>query len=164
MSDHNQKALYFCHTHPNLFLQKNCKSCKLGMCHTCIHNNQEYCPSCTNRFYKLSNSYKNKNEVIRILGFAIVISLAVPLYYYINALSVNSSEFTSHYLLVFYFATSVAATHYMLKGTSFMDSIRKVPFIGFKLSIVILALIVVFGISILYIAIKLINTVLRKSQ
>lgn len=45
----------------------------------------------------------------------------------------------------------------MLKDTDFIDEIRKIPFIGFKLSIILLVIIVVCGIPIFFMLYKLIK-------
>ena len=127
------------------------------MCHTCIHHNSEYCSSCVKHSYRSSGSYADKNELIRVLVFAIIIASLVPLYYHFNNLSLNTQDFLESLLLVFYFSGSVAGAHYMLKDTDFIDEIRKIPFIGFKLSIILLVIIVVCGIPIFFMLYKLIK-------
>jgi hypothetical protein len=58
--------------------------------------------------------------------------------------------------MLLFFALSIGGTHYLLKHTEFISEIRKVPFIGFKLSIIVLGLIVVSGLPIIYILYKFI--------
>ena len=127
------------------------------MCHTCIHYNNDYCSSCLKQSHRSSGSYADKNELIRVLGFAIIIASIVPFYYHFNNLSLNTNDFIESLLLVLYFSTSVAGAHYMLKDTDFIDEIRKIPFIGFKLSIILLVIIVVCGIPIFFMLYKLIK-------
>lgn len=127
------------------------------MCHTRIHNNSELCPSCLKQSYRSSGTYTNKNELIKVMGFAVIIASIVPFYYHFSNLSLNTKDFIESLLMVFYFSTSVAGAHYILKDTDFIDEIRKIPFIGFKLSIILLAIIVVCGIPIFFMPYKLLK-------
>ncbi|WP_353780162.1 hypothetical protein [Winogradskyella sp. 3972H.M.0a.05] len=155
MRDLNEKALYFCHTHPNLFLQKHCAGCGRGMCHTCIHHDERLCPSCNKELYRSSSHYENKNRVIRALGFAVIVSLAVPAYYLYYQYSMDNNEFAANYFLVFLIGFSLAGMHYMMQDTTFIQDIRSIPFIGFKLGIIVLILLIVSGVPIFFLLYKI---------
>lgn len=119
------------------------------MCHTCIAHNPDYCQSCLKYNYRNSSLYESSQELIRVTIFsAIITSLAGCYLYYDSQLS------TKTLVCIFYFSFSVASTHYLMKGTDFLSSIRKIPFIGFKLSIALLILIIVTGIPVFYILFK----------
>ena len=154
MNEHNLKALYFCHTHTNLFLQKHCKNCKRGMCHTCLAHNSDYCKSCLKTNYRNSSHYEDKQEMIKVFLFSIIITCIVGCYLHFKSQPSVVKDLNETLLLVFFFSLSVASMHYLMKHTSFMNDVRKVPFIGFKLSIALLIIIIILGIPVFYIFFK----------
>lgn len=152
MKDEN-KTIYYCHTHPNLFLQQLCKVCNKGMCYTCINNDTTICPKCLKVSYLGSKTYAYKKELISMFGTGLImLSIFFAFTYFSN---INIYESLVDYLLVFLFGLSVTGTHYLLRDTDFMGDIRKVPFIGFKLTLIVLGLIFVTGIPIIYFLYKL---------
>ena len=58
------------------------------------------------------------------------------------------------FLISFFGALSVISCYYMMRETEIFSSVGKIPFIGFKLSIVLMVLILVTGIPILYMLYK----------
>ncbi len=127
------------------------------MCHTCIHNNKEYCQSCLKTNHKNSSLYEDTQEMFRVFLFSIIITTIAGIYLYVKSQSSIVKDLNEVLLIVFFFSLSIASTHYLMKHTSFMDDVRKVPFLGFKISIVLLVLIVVSGISVIYILFKTIK-------
>jgi len=83
-------------------------------------------------------------------------------YTYVSNIDIYDSSLD--YLLVFLFGLSITGTHYLLRDTDFMGDIRKVPFIGFKLSIIVLLLIFVTGIPIIYFLYKLLILIIKSIQ
>ena len=154
MSDHNQKALYFCHTHPNLFLQKKCEGCKRGMCHTCIYNNLNYCSDCLRTQKRFSSNTKDKKELFNTLIFAVVISCVIVLLLF-HKTNINPHyPLTKYVLIAFVISLSASNCYYLFQKTTLLSDVNKIPFIGFKLSILIIVLVVASGLPILYLIYK----------
>ncbi|WP_157957343.1 hypothetical protein [Winogradskyella tangerina] len=154
MNDHNHKALYFCHTHPNLFLQKQCESCRRGMCHTCIVNHPKYCPDCLKQLRRTSTTYEDLRALYSVLIGSLIISsiIGVLLVYHYN----NNVDFplTKYLLITVFGALTVTSGFFMLRNSEFLSTVSKVPFIGFKLSLLLLILILFSGLPILYMLYK----------
>ena len=152
MNDFNLKALYFCHTHSNLFSQKNCNVCGRGMCHTCIHRNSNCCPSCIKDLKKSKQGYLLKNEVLITIGIALLASLIFHYYQFHHTDKLyNSFEFLPDLSLVFLYSLSAVGSVYMMRTHSFIDDIKSIPFIGFKLALIVLLLTIASCIPVLYI-------------
>jgi len=148
----NTKALYYCHTHPNLFLQKRCKECRRGMCHTCIHHNFNYCQSCLSQAFKLGSQHKNQQQVLRMFisgSFAFCIGLAYQLF-------ISKQIDYTYLLLGFCIGVSILSIFYISKRTDVFLEISKVPFIGWKLAIFALILTTISGGPFLYFLYKLV--------
>jgi len=156
------KALYYCHTHPNLFLQQHCKVCRKGMCRTCIDYNSTTCTECLRESYIGSKTYAYKKELAWMMVSGIFTLALFFTYTYVSNIDIYDSSLD--YLLVFLFGLSITGTHYLLRDTDFMGDIRKVPFIGFKLSIIVLLLIFVTGIPIIYFLYKLLILIIKSIQ
>ena len=154
MSDHNQKALYFCHTHPNLFLQKKCTSCKRGMCHTCIYNNPNYCSDCLSKQKRFSSNYKDKKNILNSIVFAVIVSSLIAFLIFNQAQNTTDYPCIKYISISFLIALSVSNCYYLFQGTEILSEVKKVPFIGFKLSLLILILVVASGLPILYMLYK----------
>ena len=148
MNEFNQKALYYCHTHPNLFLQKKCKSCKRGMCHTCIYNNVDYCQDCLSQQKRFSSNYKDKREISSTLIATLIISTIISILVFYNKYNLPDYSLTESLLIIFFATLTVVSCYYMLRETDLLKSVGKIPFIGFKL-------ILVTGLPILYMIFKI---------
>lgn len=151
MNARNEKALYFCHTHPNLFLQQQCKACKRGMCHTCIHNNKDYCESCAKSLFKSSRQYEHLTEVKQMLIAGIIVFGITSFYTYSAGPPIDTFEL----FLGFYFGITIMAIYFVLSKTDVFSTITKIPFIGWKLAIILLALTAVTGGPLLYFIYKI---------
>ncbi len=151
MNEHNTKALYFCHTHPNLFLQKKCKGCHRGMCHTCINNHNDYCQSCLKSFFKGSSLHQNQKQVLRMFVSGIFLSLIVFGYQMLKLQPIK----VNYLILGFCLGVSLMSMYYIMRQTNIYAEVSKVPFIGGKLAIVLLILTTVSGGPFLYFIYKL---------
>lgn len=151
-----EKALYFCNAHPNLFSQQNCNRCSRWMCHTCVHNNSTICADCLNSSFLGSETHATKEQSKHILISGLI---TLTIFLVINYFDKNGFEIDSAFyfnsLIAFLFGLSITCTHCMMRDTDFMEEIRKIPFIGFKLALFILLLIFISGIPILYFLYKL---------
>ncbi|MFK7832803.1 MAG: hypothetical protein AB8B52_05985 [Winogradskyella sp.] len=162
MNELNHKALYFCHTHPNLFLQKKCDSCKRGMCHTCIHNNKNYCSDCLTINKRFSSGYEAKKQIITCLVFAAIITGIAVLIFVQKLSNLPDYPLIKNSIITFFIALSIANAYYLFNKTDILSSVNKVPFIGFKLSLAVLALVTASGLPILYMLYK--SVLLLKSD
>ena len=154
MNEHNHKALYFCHTHPNLFLQKQCESCRRGMCHTCIVDHPKYCPDCRKQLRRTHSSYEDVRSLYSALIGGLVISSVIAAFLIYNYNTGTIFPLTKYLLIGIFAAFTITCAFYMLRNSEFLSTVGKVPFIGFKLSIVLLILILVSGLPILYMLYK----------
>lgn len=158
-----EKARFFCHTHTNLFLQKHCKQCGRGMCHTCLHNNNTFCPSCIKEFYLSSEAHANKKEILWMLGAGILVySIFISLQFHEN--NTNYPDFYSESFLAFFLGTSLCGTYFFIRDHEIMSTIRKVPFIGFKLSIIVLIIIIITGIPIFFQLYKFVSNIIKPKR
>lgn len=154
MNEHNQKALDFCHTHPNLFLQQHCKNCKRGMCHTCIHNNRDYCTECLSDFKRLGSSHEDKKQILTALILAISTSFLVSISLFYSNYTIQNSPITESVLITFFATLSIVSCYYLFQESDIFSSINKIPFIGFKLSMLLLIFLIISGLPILYLFYK----------
>ena len=150
MSDHNHKALYFCHTHPHLFLQKPCDSCGRGMCHTCMVKHPKYCQDCLKQMRRTNSSYEDVRALYSVLIGSLIISCIISALLIYKYNTMTDYPLTKYLLITVFGAFTVTSGFYMLRNSEFLSSVRKIPFIGFKLSLVLLLLILISGLPILY--------------
>ncbi|WP_299274043.1 hypothetical protein [uncultured Psychroserpens sp.] len=151
MNEHNTKAQFFCHTHPNLFLQKRCKGCRRGMCHTCINQHNDYCSSCLRQSFKLSSAYENQRQIIRMVCSGIIVGLIVLAYQLFVSKIINYP----YLLLGFGIGISIMSMYYIMGRTDVFSEISKIPFIGGKLAMATLVLTAISGGPILYFLYKI---------
>lgn len=141
------KARYFCYTHPNLFSQQRCNSCGTGMCHTCIHQHKTLCKDCQRSIYRSSDAFTLRMQGLWILAAGL---LTLSLFFgYHHSLDTPNYDIND-LLLAFVFGANSLGTFYFFNQTSVLNDIKKIPFIGFKLAIIILALIFITGLPLLY--------------
>lgn len=116
------------------------------MCHTCIHNNSDFCHSCLKQTFRSGSQYENQQMVFRMFVSGIVIS-SISLAY-----QLMSSELIDYLnlFLWFCFGVSVMSMYYISSKTDVYSETSKVPFIGAKLAIVLLILTTVSGGPFLY--------------
>jgi len=155
MNDHNLKALYFCHKHPNLFAQSKCKSCKRGMCHTCTHHNENFCSDCLKQNKKFSSTNEDVQDLkVALIASAVLTTFFTVLIFYKKS---NTPDFqlTTNFFIIFYLSLSAVNFYLLLKNTQIVNTISKMPFIGFKLAIVLVLLILGSGLPILYMLYKI---------
>jgi len=150
-----EKARYYCGTHPNLFSQKKCNGCNRGMCFTCIDLNNEYCSSCF-KYSILDNLYfKSLKEIKGITIIAILVLIIAHLIQYFSNNNIYEDYiFLKNLGLTLFYTISIAYAFILFEGTDFLDDIRKIPFIGFKLMLGILILTVIAGIPVFYFVYK----------
>ena len=159
------KALYFCHTHTNLFLQQLCMGCRRGMCHTCIHHHPTLCASClkNNFLGAAKNPYKKEFGWMLIGGI-----IALIIYLVIDYSSTNENYFTINVyldsLVAFLFGSCIVATRYMLRDKDFLSEALEIPFVGFKVSIVLFVFLFISGFPILYILYKYLHYFIKSIQ
>ena len=147
----NLKEQYYCRTHPNLFLKERCRSCRGGMCLTCINEHKTLCPSCR------KNSFRTYNYAISLLivkrataaGF-----IALGLYVLFSLPSLiagNNLETQALYMLLFFgIGVSVVSVIFLLNDTDYFEAINKIPVIGFKLTLLTLMVLSVTGYPLFY--------------
>lgn len=154
------KARYFCSTHPNLFSQKRCNSCGGGMCYTCIHTHETLCGDCQRSIYHVSDAYAYKKEGLWMLS-AGVFTISLFLVYY-HLIETHALYTQTELLLAFLFGSNVIAAYYFLNKTTIVRDVNKVPFIGFKLALLVLVLIFVSGLPLLYFFVNYMGMVFKK--
>jgi len=97
-----------------------------------------------------SKAHIYKKESLRVLLTGVLTLAIFILYgYYSSDLELNKYS-TTDYLLAFLFGATILSTYYFLRDTEFIGEVRKVPFIGFKLSLAALIIIFISGFPILY--------------
>jgi hypothetical protein len=153
------KARYFCYTHPNLFSQKRCSSCGGGMCYTCINKHETLCSDCQRSIYRVSDAYAYKKEGLWMLGTGVLTLSLFLAYYHITETQIIYSQ--TDVLLAFLFGSNVIASYYFLSKTTIVKEVNKVPFIGFKLALIVLVLIFITGLPLLYFLVNYISTLLK---
>lgn len=159
MNDHNLKALYFCNKHPNLFAQAKCKSCKRGMCHTCAHHNENFCSDCLKQNKRFNSTIEDVQDLKAVLIFSVILTIFFTLLVLYKKSNAPDFVLTDNFLIILYLTFSTVNFYLILKNTDFVKSVSKIPFLGFKLAIILVLLIIVSGIPILYMLYKSIMVV-----
>lgn len=151
-----EKQHYFCHTHHNLFSQKNCHSCNRGMCYTCLHHNPTTCPDCLKTNFLTSDHYKNQKEISYILGIGLGATLIFHVYqwYSINNIY-DTIHFLENLLVVLGISLSAISAYYMYSEVTLIKDVQKIPFIGSKLALLMIVISLVIGIPMLYLVYKI---------
>ena len=124
------------------------------MCHTCIQNNNDFCSDCLTKQKRFSSSYQEKNEIIKALVSTLIISSIIALLLFNTKYNLPDYPLTKNLLITFFVTLSIVYSYFMLKETEIIQSVGKIPFIGFKLSIILYILIVMTGLPILYMIYK----------
>lgn len=154
----SDKALYYCYTHTNLFSQRECSRCNLGMCHTCLQNHSTICPNCLKGKRQSSIGHKYKKQLLWSLGSGLVGAVLFMLYtYYGNGLIELNRDFFKGLAITFLFGVNFTAAHYFLEDNDFIERIKSFPFFGFQLALLVLIFIFLTGIPIIYFVYKMIK-------
>lgn len=155
----NEKALYFCNAHPNLFLQKDCIHCNRGLCHTCIASYGVICPACSKNAHTNSSTYAYKRQLFWMLGSGMLtLAFFLFFFYYQTEVITITDSFYVEVILAFLFGANFTAANYFLETNSIIEKMKKIPILGFKLSVVALIFIFITGIPVLYFLYKLIKS------
>lgn len=150
-----EKAKYFCHTHPNLFSQQACNNCLRGMCYTCISLDEKLCPDCTNHTYKTGDFYKNLIEVRNIVLGGLMIALGYHIIQVLNTHEIYSDlSFLPNVFIALFYGLSVTGAFFLFNGTDILSEINKVPFFGFKLMLLVAVATVFLGLPVFYLLYK----------
>ena len=151
-----EKEAYFCHTHTNLFSRQKCKECYRGMCYTCLSIDQEYCPSCRQSSYFNGDAYKNLKAIRGMLIVAAIALILMHTYQYNTDVHVYENlDFIKNLGITLYFTISIGFAFFLFEDTEILSETRKIPFIGFKLMLVVLIATVIIGIPVLYFLYKI---------
>ncbi|WP_108802587.1 hypothetical protein [Aquimarina sp. Aq107] len=151
-----EKQKHFCHSHPNLFAQSRCNNCFKGMCHTCIHNNPTLCTACLKSSFLTGDQYKNQKELIYILSIGLGVGLLYHIYQFTTIKHLyNNFNFVNDLLYVTIGTLTVISAYYMYSETTIISDIRKIPFIGGKLALLLIIFSLVIGIPLFYLLYKI---------
>ncbi len=133
------------------------------MCHTCINNNDTVCASCIKERYFTPDYYTNIQEVKHALLIGIIVLIIYSIFFFSTAHQLE----TINLLWSFIGGIAIGSGYYLIKNVSLYSETNKIPFIGFKLTLVLVALTFVLGIPIVYFIYKtfvLIKTYYFKSN
>jgi len=104
----------------------------------------------------MSDQYKIQKEIGYILALGLGVALLFHIYQYLSITDIyNTNDFLGNLLYVFIAAISAVSAYYMYREVSIIDDLRKIPFIGGKLTLMVIILSLVLGIPIMYLLYKI---------
>lgn len=108
------------------------------MCNSCVSQHPDFCPECQLEI-GIGGGFKNSKREVGIMSiFGVFAGLGYLGYLYMEDPNMHFTDYNYWYvLLAFAVGVSLVGTFYVLNSSTFYQDARQIPFLGYKLTLLI---------------------------
>ena len=132
-------ARFYCLEHPTRIGQGYCKECKSPMCSQCLKEDSDFCPACRRELFLRSDKYVSKRELLVTLIGGIIGFLGSYLFFDTQLPENIWQEYGWKILYLTTFGISLFYTFILYSNSGVIEELSSVPFISWKLTLIVYA-------------------------